>query len=71
MFVTATEFKNNFGKYLELAKTDTIYITRHGRPEFRLSGSVEERKRVLDSIDGILKYDGDTEELLKERLNEI
>ena len=31
MVVTATEFKTNFGKYLELIATEDIFITRNGK----------------------------------------
>ena len=31
MFITATEVKTNLGKYLMLAETEDIYITRNGK----------------------------------------
>ena len=31
MIVTATEFKNNFGKYLDLIEHEDIFITRNGK----------------------------------------
>ncbi|MDY5699569.1 MAG: type II toxin-antitoxin system prevent-host-death family antitoxin, partial [Lachnospiraceae bacterium] len=31
MSITATELKINLGKYLMLAKTEDIYITRNGK----------------------------------------
>lgn len=31
MVVTATEFKSNLGKYLELAARQDIFITRNGK----------------------------------------
>ncbi|MDR0522836.1 MAG: type II toxin-antitoxin system Phd/YefM family antitoxin [Candidatus Methanoplasma sp.] len=69
--MTSTDFKNNFGKYLDLSKQREVHITRHGKPEFRISGTVEERRRVIDSLDGIVKYDGDVDELLKKRLDDL
>lgn len=29
--ITATELKNNLGKYLELAQTEDVYITKNNR----------------------------------------
>ena len=31
MIVTATEFKTNFGKYLDLISKEDIFITRNGK----------------------------------------
>ena len=31
MVVTATEFKANFGKYLELIAQEDVFITRNGK----------------------------------------
>lgn len=31
MIVTATEFKTNFGKYLDMLSSEDIFITRNGK----------------------------------------
>ena len=31
MTITATEFKNNLGKYLDLASTEEIFISKNGK----------------------------------------
>lgn len=31
MIVTATEFKTNFGKYLDMLEKEDIFITRNGK----------------------------------------
>lgn len=31
MIVTATEFKTNFGKYLDMVTKEDIFITRNGK----------------------------------------
>ena len=36
MIVTATEFKSNLGKYLELVATQDVYITKNGKNIARL-----------------------------------
>jgi len=71
MYVNATDFRNEFSKYLELAETNNIYIVRHGRVVARLSGSYEEKRKMLDSITGIVDYKGDPEEIFKMRLDEL
>ena len=37
MLITATELKNNLGKYLLLAETEDIFITRNGKVVAKLS----------------------------------
>ena len=37
MFVTATEFKTNLGKYLEMARKQDIFITKNGKNIARLT----------------------------------
>jgi antitoxin (DNA-binding transcriptional repressor) of toxin-antitoxin stability system len=70
MYVSATEFRSNVGKYLELSSHETIYIVKHGKPISRLSGTNDERKKAFESLIGSFKYDGDPELLLEERLKD-
>ncbi len=51
MVVTATEFKTNFGKYLDLLLTEDIYITRNGKT---IAKVVNPHVSSVDSISGIL-----------------
>ena len=37
MYVTATEFKTNFGKYLEVITREDVFITKNGRAIAKLS----------------------------------
>ena len=37
MIVTATELKTNLGKYLELASSQDIFITKNGKSIARLT----------------------------------
>lgn len=57
MTITATEFKNNLGKYLTLSKTQDIYITRNGKVIAKLSNPYEDRLKIADSLIGILPAD--------------
>lgn len=71
MYVTATEFRTNVGKYIEMASQEDIYILKHGFPAVILSSNVEAKKRVANSLKGSCKYDGDNEKILEERLREL
>lgn len=51
MQVTATEFKMNFGKYLEMVVTEDIYITRNGKTVAKM---VNPNVSSVDLISGIL-----------------
>ena len=50
--ITATEFKVNFGHYLDLVPTEDIWVTRNGKVVARL---VNPNVSAVDSISGILK----------------
>ena len=51
MTVTATEFKTNFGKYLDLLRFEDIFITKNGKTIAKL---VNPHVSAVDSISGIL-----------------
>lgn len=68
MIVTATEFKTNFGKYLELVTKEDIFITRNGKT---IAKVVNPQITAVDSLIGILKdvpSDVDLDSLREERL---
>ncbi len=71
MSITATELKNNLGKYLILAETEDIYITRNGKVVAKLSNPYQDRVDVAKSLFGILPADMTLEESREERLNTI
>ena len=52
MQVTATEFKTNLGKYLDMVPTEQILITRNGKSVAKL---VNVNLSAVDSISGVLK----------------
>ncbi len=51
MQVTATEFKMNLGKYLELVHTEDIWVTKNGKMVAKL---VNPNVSSVDQISGIL-----------------
>ena len=69
MVVTATEFKTNFGKYLELIAHEDIFITRNGKT---IAKVVNPQVSAVDSIRGMLNnapHDIDLDSLREERLS--
>ena len=54
MIVTATEFKSNLGKYLELAARQDIFITRNGKNIARLTSPTVDKLAILDNLVGII-----------------
>ncbi len=69
MLVTATEFKNNIGKYLALVATEDILITKNGKTIARLSGAKPNKAEIVRSLVGIIPNDGTTlEQAREERL---
>ena len=68
MVVTATEFKTNFGKYLEIIAKEDVFITRNGKIVAKV---VNPHSSAVDSLRGMLKNapsDIDTNSLREERL---
>lgn len=69
MIVTATEFKTNFGKYLDLVTQEDIFITRNGKT---IAKVVNPHISAVDSLRGMLKDippDIDLDSLREERLS--
>lgn len=52
MVVTATEFKTNFEKYLELIAQEDIFITYNGKTVAKV---VNPQVSAVESLRGILK----------------
>lgn len=68
MSVTATELKNNLGKYLLLSSTEDIFITKNGKVIAMLTNPYQDRVATAKSLFGILPKDVDLEESKQERL---
>lgn len=71
MSITATELKMNLGKYLLLAETEDIFITRNGRIVAKLTSPHEERIDAAKSLFGILEDTLSLEEAREERRKQI
>ena len=69
MLITATEFKNNIGKYLALVTEQDIFITKNGKNIARLSSIRQDKVDIAKSLFGIVRNDSSTlEQLREERL---
>jgi len=69
MIVTATEFKTNFGKYLDMLTKEDIFITRNGKI---IAKVINPQVSAVDSLRGMLKNvpsDIDMDSLREERLS--
>ena len=71
MSITASELKNNLGKYLVLAATEDIFITQYGKVVAKLTNPFQDRVNIAQSLFGILPQTMTLEEAREERLNEI
>ena len=67
----AYKFKKNLGKYLLLAETVDIFITRNGKVVAKLTNPNQDRVNRAESSFGILSDHRTLEESKKERLSKI
>ena len=71
MSITATEFKNNIGKYLVLAAREDIFITKNGKTIAKLTAPYQQKLDIVDSLDGILPDTVTLDDAKAERLGRI
>ena len=71
MSITATELKQNLGKYLLLSATEDIFITKNGKVIAKLSNPNQDRVDMAKSLFGIIPKDVTLEESKRERLDRI
>lgn len=71
MSITATELKQNLGKYLALSLTEDIFITKNGKIVAKLTNPYQTRVETATSLFGILPCDLSLEEAKAERLGKI
>jgi len=53
MLITATEFKENIGHYLDLSSVEDILISRKGKIIAKVSNPVKDKVGLLDGLVGI------------------
>ena len=71
MIVTATEFKTNLGKYLEMATSQDIFITKNGKSIACLTSPAVNKLALLDDLVGIVPQETAMDEntIREERLS--
>ena len=71
MSITATELKMNLSKYLLLAESEDVFITRNGRVVAKLTNPYQDRVKIANSLIGIIPDEITEEEARSERLGRI
>lgn len=71
MSITATEFKLNLGKYLKLAESEDIFITRNGKVVAKLSNPNADRVEMAKSLLGVIPEDVTLEEARAEKASKL
>ena len=71
MSITATEFKTNLGKYLMLAATEDIFISKNGKIIAKLTNPNQDRVDIAKSLFGSVPSGCTLEEAQKQRLDQI
>ena len=71
MSITAAELKSNLGKYLTLAATEDIFITKNGKIIAKLTNPFQDRVDIAKSLFGIIPDSITPEEAREERCNQI
>lgn len=69
MSITATELKQNLGKYLLLSASEDIFITKNGKVVAKLTNPNQNRVETARSLFGILPEDASLEDAKAERLD--
>ena len=71
MIITAAELKTNLEKYLEMAMSQDIFITKNGKSIARLTSPAVDKLALLDDLVGIAPKDQAMDEntLREERLS--
>ena len=71
MIITAAELKTNLEKYLEMAMSQDIFITKNGKSIARFTSPAVNKLALLDDLDGIAPKDQAMDEntLREERLS--
>lgn len=71
MSITATELKLNLGKYLLMAATEDVYITRNGKTVAKLTAPYQSKLDTVNDLFGSVPDTMTLEEARKERLDKV
>jgi len=68
MVVTATEFKEKLGHYLDASQGGAIVVTRNGKPYAKLVGMTQGKSDTFSALRGILPADTNLQEIKESRM---
>ncbi|MCL2495358.1 MAG: type II toxin-antitoxin system Phd/YefM family antitoxin [Oscillospiraceae bacterium] len=68
MYVTATEFKANFGRYLRLAEEEEIIVTRRGKPDIPVGQKQMTRAEMVRAMRGVIPLNEETKDISVESI---
>ncbi len=71
MSITTAELELNLSKYLLLAQTEDVFITRNGKVIAKLTNPYQDRVDTARSLFGVITSDVTLEEVREERLARI
>lgn len=72
MTITASELKNNLGKYIDLAQKEDIYVTKNGEQKIKLTSAKDRPLKLLDSVfKDVNLTDEEAKDLKWERLKNV
>ena len=71
MYITMSEFRKDLNRYIELARTKEIVITRFGKPYVKLEKIERNNIDILNELAGSLPNDIDVEGILEQRLLQL
>lgn len=71
MSITATELKQNLGKYLLLSTTEDIFITKNGKVISKLTNPFQDKLHLVNALFGSVPAEVTLEEAQKERLSRL
>ena len=71
MSITATELKDNLNRYLSLAGSEDIFISKNGNTIAKLSNPNQDRINAARSLFGVLPSDVTPESAREERLSRV
>lgn len=71
MSITATELKQNLGKYLLISATEDVFITKNGKVVAKLTNPYQDRVDMAKSLFGSVPQNITLEESKQERLDKV
>ena len=68
MQISVSELKTNVGKYIDLAETQDIFITKNGKQVAKIVSTKIDKVAAMKSIFGVIPSDVDLNKAKAERL---